>query len=334
MKQRVTIDDVARVAGVSRQTVSRAINNKGEISPDTRKLVMKTVQELGYRPSRVAQGLATQRTLTVGWVGCDLTNPFFPHVARGVQDIAQKNGYNLFLCDSDSDPKQELSILQSLADHAVDGIIIHPSYNSQETLTSFAAYYRPIVVINYAFEHPGVSQIMIDKYRGAMLAAEYLAGQGHSHIAMLTGIQNPSPDRVRRIQGFHEGLARCGLPLENSWLIPNRAPTFESGYESTRQFLKQQPQITAIFAYNDLLALGAIRACNELGYNVPADCAIIGFDDIQWATTSTPSLTTIRINKYELGQQAMIRLLAMIAEPDGVFPTLHQGVELVVRESA
>lgn len=196
------------------------------------------------------------------------------------------------------------------------------------------AYYRPIVVINYVFEHPGVSQILIDKYRGAMLAVEYLISKGHRHLGILTGVQDPSPDRVRRIQGFCEELARCGLPLENSWLIPNRAPTFESGYEATRRFLRQYPQITAIFAYNDLLALGAIRACNDMGRHVPTDCAIVGFDDIPWAATSAPSLTTIRINKYELGQQAMTRLLAMLAEPDGVFPTLHQGVELVVRESA
>jgi LacI family transcriptional regulator len=151
---------------------------------------------------------------------------------------------------------------------------------------------------------------------------------------MLTGVQNPSFDRVRRIQGFCEGLAAHGLPVVNEWIVPSRDPTLESGYEATRQLLTQHPQVTAIFAYNDLLALGAIRACHDLGRHVPTECAIVGFDDIQWAATATPSLTTVRINKYELGYQAMTRLLAMLAEPEVLFPTIHLDVELVIRESA
>lgn len=333
MKQRVTIEDVARVAGVSRQTVSRAINNKNEISPETRKRVMDAVEKLGYRPSRVAQGLVTQRTYTVGLVVGDITNPFFPEVARGAQDTAWAKGYNVFLCNTDGDPRQECSTLHSLADHAVDGIIVYPSYDSQENLTNFAAHYQPLVVVNYVFEHPGVSQVMINNRRGAKLAVEHLISKGHTAIGMLSGVQSPAPSRVRRIQGFRETLLEHNLPVVEAWIVPSLEPTFECGYEAAKQLLTKHPQVTAIFAYNDLLALGAMRACHELGRHIPGDCAIIGFDDIQWAATATPALSSVRIDKYELGRQAMTRLLEMLEAPAATFPPIWLDVELIARES-
>lgn len=334
MKSQVTIEDVAREAGVSRQTVSRAINNKAEISPDTLSRVLAVVEKLGYRPSRMAQGLVTQRTYAVGLLVGDIANPFFPEVARGALDTAQAKGYNVFLCNSDGNVQQEFRLLQSLAAHAVDGIILYPSYDSDNNLKTFMKSYRPVVVVNYAFDHPGASVVMVDHRRGARLAVDYLVSKGHRAIGMLTGVQNPSLDRVRRIQGFCEGLAAHNLPLVNEWIVPSQSPTVESGYESARWLLIEHPQVTAIFAYNDLLALGAIQACKELGRHVPTQCAIVGFDDIHWAATATPPLTTVRVDKYELGQQAMSRLLAMLAEPETIFPTIHLDVELVIRESA
>jgi LacI family transcriptional regulator len=330
----VTMRDVARQAGVSIKTVSRVVNNQSEISAETRQRVLAVIDELSYRPNKLAQGLVTQRTFAVGLVVGDITNPFFPEVARGVIDAAQAENYNVFLCNTDGNVEQELRTLESLAAHAVDGIIVYPSYDSETNLITIAKAFHPVVVINYAFDHPGVSNLMVDHRRGARLAVDYLAGKGHSRIGMLTGVQQPSLGRMRRIQGFREGLAALSLPINDSWIMPSQGPTFESGYESARQLLTQHPEITAIFAYNDLLALGAIRACHDLGRAIPTDCAIVGFDDIQWAATASPSLTTIRIKKYELGQQAMTRLLAMLAEPDGVFPTIYLDVELVARESA
>jgi LacI family transcriptional regulator len=276
----------------------------------------------------------TQRTHTVGLVVGDITNPFFPAFARGVSDAAQAQGYNVFLCNTDGHPEKELHLLHSLADHAVDGIILYPSYESYHNLTTFAARYRPLVVINYLFEHPGVSLIMVDHHRGARLAVDYLVSQGHMAIAMLTGVLPPSFSKVRRIQSFCEALTAHGLSMTEAWLVPNPEPSFEHGYEATLQLLTQFPQITAIFAYNDLLALGAIRACDQLGRRVPADCAIMGFDDIRWAATASPTLTTIRVDKYGLGEQAMTRLLAMLENPEASFPPIWLDVDLIVRESA
>ncbi|MBI1882478.1 MAG: LacI family DNA-binding transcriptional regulator [Chloroflexi bacterium] len=331
----MTIEDVAREAGVSRQTVSRAINNKAEISADTLNRVLEAVDKLGYRPSRMAQGLATQHTFTVGLVVSDITNPFFPEVARGVLDAAQQRGYNVFLCNTDGNLQQELRILQSLADHAVDGIIIYPSYDSDDNLkTIVEQYQRPLVLVNHSFKHHRVSNIMVDNPRGARLAVDYLVSKGHTAIGMLTGVLNPFRDRVRRIQGFRQALAAHGLPVVEEWIVPGLDPTFVRGYEAGRYLLTQHPQVTAIFTYNDLLALGAIRACHELGRRIPDDCAIIGFDDIRWAATATPALTSIGVNKHYLGEQAVTRLLAMLENPESTFSPIYVDVELVIRESA
>jgi LacI family transcriptional regulator len=326
--------DVAKKAGVSIKTVSRAVNGEGEISEITRQRVLAVIDELGYRPNRVARGLVTQRTLTAALVVGDITNPYFPEIARGVQDVAQAHGYNLFLCNTDGDLHQEQSALQSLADHLVDGIIIYPSYDSQQGLIAFAGQFQPLVVINLAFEHPGVGHIFVDNYRGIKLAVDYLVGKGHTNIAMLTGVQNPSQDRVRRIQSFRDTLKAHSLPVTPEWIVPCAEPSFECGYDSAKQLLQHHRQVTAIVAYNDLLALGAIRACHELGLRIPADCAIIGFDNIQWAATSIPALTSVHIDKYGLGQQAMNRLLEMLNNPDKQFPPIRMDVELVIRESA
>jgi LacI family transcriptional regulator len=138
---------------------------------------------------------------------------------------------------------------------------------------------------------------------------------------------------VRRIQGFREALRFHGLPVVDEWIVPSSEPSFEQGYESTYQLLTQHPQVTAIFAYNDLLALGAIRACRDLGRRVPEDCAIIGFDNIGWAATAIPSLTTVHVDKYNLGRQTVTRLLEMLCNSADSFPPIHLDVELVVRES-
>lgn len=328
-----TMRDVARKAGVSIKTVSRVVNDQGEISEATRQRVLAVIEELGYRPSRVARALVTQQSHTIGLVVSDITNPFFPQVAQGVLGAAQAKGYNVFLCNTDGDPQQELSLLESLADHGVDGIIFYPSYESDDNLKVFVEYYQPLVIINHHFEHSGVSQVMMDNRRGAKLAVDYLASKGHTAIGMLTGVQDLSLDKVRRIQGFREALAAQGLSIVDDWIVPNCAPTFECGYEDTKKLLKQHPPVTAIFAYNDLLALGALQACRELGRHVPDDCAIIGFDDIVWAAKATPPLTTIHVDKYNLGQTATNRLFEMLNDPEATLPPITVNVELIIRGS-
>lgn len=324
--------DVAQKAGVSIKTVSRVVNGQGEVSDETRQRVLATIEELGYRPSKVARALVTQRTDTIGLVLGDITNPFFPQVARGVTDRAEACGYSVFLCNSDGKRERVSRILRSLADHAVDGVIVFPSFGGGEELKAFAERRAPLVVLNCFFGYPGVSRVMVEFRAGARMAVEYLIDKGHTAIGMLAG-SAPSLNLMPRYRGYRDALRAHELPVVDEWILPGPA-VVGRGAISTRRLLTQDPQVTAIFAYNDLLAVGAIQACKELGRRVPEDCAIVGFDDIPLAGMLAPPLTTVRIDKYELGRLAVNRLIDMLDDPEVSFPPIRFDVELVVRESA
>ena len=330
--RRITIEDVAQAAGVSRQTVSRAINDKGEISEETKARVMKAVDDLGYKPNRLAQSMVTQRTFSVGLVLGNITNPFFPEVTRGVQDEGRAHDYNVFLCNTDDKADIELQMLRSLAAQGVDGIILFSHQASDVDLRAFADSYRPIVLINRYIEHPNVSIMMVDNFHGGELAAEYFVEQNHQQIGVLTS-DLPSLSQVRRIQGFKQRLEAFGLKLPNDQIAAASAD-LDGGYAAAHQLLEKHPGITAVFTYNDLMGLGAIRACSELGKAIPEEIAIIGFDDISLSKMMTPALSTVHVDKHEIGKEAMNRMISMIEAPNNIFPPQQIEVELIIRESA
>lgn len=325
--------DVAQKAQVSIKTVSRVVNKQGEVATETRQRVLAAIEELGYRPSKVARALVTRRTDTFGLILSDITNPFFSELACGVLNVAQAKGYDVFLCNSGARVDAEMRALYSLVDHNVDGVIIFPSWRNIERLKTFADRNRPLVVINRILgEHPGIGRIWTDNFRGAKLAVDYLVTKGHTAIGMLAGY-NSSPHIMQRVKGFREALRDHGLPVVDEW-IATCIPVMKHGYRAAKRLLTRHSRITALFAYNDLLAVGAIQACRELGRRVPEDCAIVGFDDIQLASLVTPALTTIHIDKFELGRQAVARLAQLLAEPEIILPPIRLEVELVVRDSA
>jgi LacI family transcriptional regulator len=327
-----TLRDVAQHAGVSMKTASRVVNRQGEVSPETRRRVLEAIEATSYRPSKLARGLVTRRTDTIGLVLGDISNPFFPEVARGVLDDAEQAGYNVFVCNTDGELQREIRVLQSLADHAVDGVIIFPSFEVEEFLRTFAGQGRPVVCVNRPFESEWMSRVMIESRTGARLAVEHLIGRGHRNIGMLTGQASP-PQRHERVQGYLETLQAHELPADESWIISG-PPVFEQGRTGAHALLAQRPDMTALFTYNDVLALGALRALGEMGRRAPDDCAVVGFDDIPMAGQVAPPLTTVRVDKYALGQQCMGRMCEMLSRPGSIFPPASVGVELVVRRSA
>ena len=330
-RSRITIHDVASYAGVSYQTVSRVINQSERVKAETREKVEAAIKELQYRPSRLAQSLVTQKTQTIGLVVADITNPFFFEVARGVQDTALVRGYNVFVCNTDDNPQGEQDILTLLASQEVDGVILSTASSTDEELLAFAENYKPLVVINRDIDHPKASLVNVDIYKGARLAVEHLIGRGHTQIAMLSH-EGHLPEHVRRVLGYRETLEAHGITPNNEWLIL-APPNLEGGYEATQELLKKHPKITAIFTYNDLMAIGALRGCHDMGLRVPEDCAIMGFDDIKFSAMTQPSLSSISFDKYAVGQTAMMRLLEMFEEPDATFAPIPLDVELVIRES-
>lgn len=307
----ITMRDVADHAGVSIKTVSRVVNHEGELRESTRLRVQASIDELGYFPSRIAQALTTQRTFSVGLIIPDITNPFFPEVTRGVQDQAEEHDYNVFMCNTDDQRSKANRMLQSLTAQSVDGIIVFSSLNSDEELCAFADHSPPIVAINRQVSHPNIGTVMIDNYHGTRLVIDHLVERGHRKIGMLRGF-HPPPDGVRRLKGYRDGLIAHGLPVKEEWIVVG-APTIEVGRRMTIELLSENPEITALFAYNDLLAIGAMRACKDLQRHVPMDCAVAGFDDIELTTFVLPMLTSVHVDKYAVGRQAMDLLLEMIA---------------------
>lgn len=330
-RTRVTIRDVASLAGVSHQTVSRVINKSERVTPETRERVEAAIKELGYQPNRLAQSLVTQKTRTIGLVVADITNPFYFEVARGVQDAALDQGYNVFVCNTDDCPQGEKDILNLLAAQEVDGVIMATASSSDEDLLAFADNYKPFVIINREIEHPKASIVNVDICKGAKLAIEHLIKRGHRNIGMLTH-EGHNPDEVRRVLGYRETLLSHNIIPKDNWLVL-APPNLTGGYNATQKLLTNTPDITAIFTYNDLMAIGALRSCHDMGLKVPDDCAIIGFDDIKFSAMQNPSLSSIRYGKYAIGQMAITRLLRVIEEPDQVFPPISVDVELVIRES-
>lgn len=336
---RITIADVAREVGVSMMTVSRVINGRDDVSAVTRQRVLDAVERLGYRPSSIARGLATRHTGTLGLVVPDIANPFFAEVARGVEAVAYAQGYNVFLCNTDEDPVRELDVLGSLEEKRVDGVVLCSSRLSNEHLQMAVDAYSAVVLVN---RRAGkyVSTVVVDDVLGGRLATGHLLRRGHRAIGFLSGPPG-SHSGQGRLEGYADEMASSHLPRASGWIEPC-GPTAEQGRIAALRLLRRCGELTALICYNDLVAVGALHACRELGRRVPDGVAIVGFDDIPVAALVTPALTTCRVSRHELGARAVDLLLERIRgegsvagegeEPRAAVVALEP--ELVVRASA
>jgi LacI family transcriptional regulator len=329
IRKRVTIEDVAQAAGVSRQTVSRAINDLGEISPQTRARVLRIAGEMGYRPSSIARGLATRRTGTLGLVIPDVANPFFSDVVRGAEHVAHAQGYNVFLCNTDEDPERELAVLHSLEEKRVDGVVLCSSRLDDGKLHTVVACHSAVVLVNRSLEPVNadigpdarsmsaasgdarVGIVMLDDVSGGRMSTQHLLDSGHRAVGFLSG---PSASRSGRCraEGYRAALAAARVSRDPAWTAPCSADV-DGGHRAAMELLTAHSELTALVCYNDLVAVGALRACADLGRQVPDGLAVVGFDDILLAALVTPPLTTCRVARYDLGAQAMQLLLNRIA---------------------
>ena len=334
MSRRITIADVAEKAGVSMMTVSRAINNKGEISEETRQRILGIAQEMGYRPSGLARGLATQRTETIGLVVPDIANPFFSQIAKGVENVARVHSYNVFLLNTDEDVDREMAALNSLWEKQVDGLILCSSRLNQEQLTARLERFPFTILVNRFLETAvsGVCTLNVDDESGAKKAVDHFIASGHRHIAFVAGPQY-SLSSQQRLAGYQASLNNHGRPFRKE-LIKHCVPDTDGGYAAAMALLTNYGEVTAVFAFNDLTATGVIRACADLGRRIPDDVAIIGVDDIPLASLVTPALSTLRISKRELGSSAM-RILTQLMQGQQLLEGCYQIItpELVLRQS-
>jgi LacI family transcriptional regulator len=329
---RTTISDVAKEAGVSTMTVSRVLNGRGEISQETRERVQSVIDRLNYRPSSIARNLKTQRTHTIGLIVPDITNPFFPELVRGAEDTAAEEGFAVILCNTIRDPEREQKALELLEDKRVDGLILCSSGLSDEVLVPLLKQHAAVVVFDRVLDKAIAGSVKIDDVYGAISATNHLLQIGCRSLALLAGPGYYLGSEQRRY-GFRVALETRGFKF-NPELEVACEPEEIGGLEATKLLLKKHPEIDGIFCFNDLVALGALDACNELGIKVPEQVALVGFDDIRLASLTTPQLSTLHVDKLELGRVMVQMLLQRIK--DGVAASSEEVIrpQLIIRQSA
>ncbi len=329
----VTIKDVAREAGVSIGTASQAMRGSPTVREETRRRVLAVATRLRYQPSALARGLVTRRTHTVGLLISDIANPFFIRAVRAVEDVAQENGYNVILCNTDEDPAKETQYLRVLMEKRVDGIILATTAGSLEAVRDVR--WRRIPLVLFDRELPGVATdtVKVDSVLGGRLATEHLLGLGHRRIAIIHGPVVRSTG-AERLKGYLAALQAAGVrPIPE--LIREGNFKQDSGRELARNLLDLSPPPTALFCTNNLMTVGALQTLGERGARIPSDLSLVGYDDMEWWTLTHPPLTTVSQPVYELGREAMRLLLGQIGSNERRRPQrVVLKPELLVRESS
>ena len=326
----VTIKDIAKAAGVSHTTVSRALNGNPAISTQTTKRIRDLAQQMGYTPSAVAQSLLSQRTLTIGIVVTSIADPFFAQVVEGVENEASAAGYSVFLTTSHNDPQREIQVVSTLHRRRVDAVIVTSSNVGGLYASELDQIQVPIVLINNQGEGKHLYSVSVDDQHGAKLATEYLISLGHRRIGYL-GTHTRQKSNRRRLLGYQQALTEAGIELDESLVTMSEILIHvENEMLAFSTIMAAKP--TAIVCYNDLMAIGVLNACRQHGVRVPEDMSVIGFDDIEYTTYVTPKLTSIRQPRYKMGELAMQMALALIADEQDVHNKMLRG-ELIARES-
>jgi len=330
-QRRVTIADVAQRAGVSKTTVSHVISGNRPVSGQTRSRVESAIAELRYRPDGIARSLRTRRTHVVALIIPDITNPFYPVLSRGLEHALDGRGYRTFICSSDGDTERELDFLAEVCDRRVDGIVLDSFHLTVHDVESITRGDIPVVWLGGTPRaHPGVDSVRPDDEHGAFEATKHLIARGHRAIAMVDG---PEGSGTSRREGYLRALSQAGIPpvpdpVRSDW-------TRAGGATILPTLLASSPRPSAVFCSNDLSAIGVIDAARERGLDVPADLAVVGFDDIEEAAMTTPPLTTVRNPAFETGEAAG-RLLGdrMAGSFRGPARAVKLPASLIVRASS
>ena len=309
----------------------RALNNKGEISQDTLQRVLKVIDRLDYRPSSIARGLATHQTRTIGLIVPDIANPFFADIGRGADNAAHAAGYSLLLCNAVEDPIREVDLLRTLEQRTVDGVVLCSSRLSDEVLADLVKRHDAVVLINRRLD--GCSNVCIDDARGAARVVQHLLDSGRRRIGLLAGSQMSHSGRERS-GGYAKALMAAGENPDPTLTRRCDSPDIDGGYRAARALLGARPDMDGLVCFNDLVAIGALRACAELGRRVPDDIAVSGADDILLASLVTPALTTLRADRQLIGAAALGMLLDQLRDGAKCCSALMIQPELVVRASA
>ena len=333
IKKHVTIQQVAKQAGVSIQTVSRVLNNRPDVSIETRQRIQAIIDQMGYQPFAIARGLASKRTYTLGLVAADFSDFWFSQVVTGAEKEAHEHGYYFMLGSSSANPEDEPKFLRLLTERHVEGVLFvrASSADESEHLIRLKESGIPVVSTGHYLPESGLAMVDVDNIGGGRKATEYLLNLNHKSIAMLTG---PSgwKSASDRTEGYLQALQANGVS-PNPELIIKGTWLHKDGYLGMKTLLGKKVPFTALFAQNDRIAKGAISALHEAGLRVPEDISVIGYDDIPEAEFSDPPLTTIRQPTEEIGRAATHLLIQMIEDREAIPNQILFDTELIVRSS-
>jgi DNA-binding LacI/PurR family transcriptional regulator len=325
------LESVAKHAGVSISTVSRALTRPDRVATATRERVLEAVAELGYAPNQLARSLRMQGSRTIGLIISDILVPFHSEVAKGVEDFASAHHYTTILCNSSEDGNKEKQYLELLKGFKVGGVILEPTEAGVATIEALARAGTPVVEVDRISGARGVRAILSDNIDGARQAAEYLLGLGHSSFGVIAGDTKITSGR-ERLQGFEEELKRHEIQLSANRIVRCRN-TDASGYEAFLELFDQDDPPKAVFVCNFQMMGGVLRAVRKLGLNVPKDLSLIGFDDSTWASVVDPPMTVIAQQAYELGRMAAQMILDSIEGKKIKLGVTRLKTKLIERES-
>lgn len=315
-KRKTSIEDIARKAGVSHSTVSRALRDSPLISPKVREEIKKLAQEMNYVPNAIAQSLQTQRTYTIGVIVTSIADPFFGELVEGIEQVARQAGLNVLLSASYGDFEQEIAAIENFHYRRVDGILVADSRISRQYTKQLTQFTVPTVLINIDTDDQDktLHSVAIDDRIGGFLAVEHLIKLGHTAIGYI-GVGDGSKADQQRLEGYQMALTNAGLPQNTDWLAINHDQEKINDIDIGKKMLPQLAAagVTGIFCYNDMVAVGALLACKELSISVPQDLSLVGFDNIALSSYVTPSLTTVSQRMLEMGKCAMTMLLDLFA---------------------
>jgi DNA-binding LacI/PurR family transcriptional regulator len=327
----VSIKDIARLAGVSHSTVSRALRNSPLIPEPTASRIKQIAADLSYSASAVGRSLVTRKTETIGVVVTSIDDPFNGEVVAGIEEVANGYGYSVILATSQADPEREIRVVRSFGERRVDGILVASSRLGANYLTLLSELHVPVVLLNNQHPSDFVYSVSIDNVDGGYQAAQHLIELGHSKIAYI-GDQSGLQSDAERRSGFKKALRKAGLAVPAEYLTRGDGRT-GGGRSCAQQLLTLPDRPTAIFCYNDMTALGAMEAAAEQNLVVGGDLSIVGFDDLFFASFLQPPLTTIRQPKKELGRRATELLMKLLKGGQAERTVVMKG-ELIARGSS
>ena len=335
MLKSATLREVAIRAGVHPSTVSRALNEATRVlvNDATTERVLRAARELGYRPNSLARGLKTNKTFTIGMLLPDLTNPLFPPIVRGVEDILGTADYTLILGNTDNDVQREQQLLASMMHRKVDGLILATAHRVTPAIDELVAAGVPVVLVNRTVDTPHVPAVTADDHAGIGQAVRHLVGLGHTSIAHVGGPQHVSTG-LSRYQSFLAWMKTEGLDVDPNLVVFADWYHEDPGAKAFRALVDRGIDFTAVVAANDLIAIGCYDVLNDVGLSIGGDVSVVGYNDIPFADKLSPPLTTVHIPHYQIGVKAAELMLDILLDPNGSNPvSIRLAPVLVVRRS-